>query len=165
MELYPTKDENDILFFKRYDNQYPEEVTIIMDFESLTFSKDNIIDEDGCGDVPFTEIVANHKPFVYSFVVVDKTKKILLEEVWAGHNAHIKFIDRLLELENQIFAVVNRNLPMPDIDAEMRERLDSQVNCSHCNRPLSNWHGNRPPCIDHCHFSGTIIGESNFYTK
>ena len=79
MELYPTKDENDILFFKRYDNQYPEEVTIIMDFESLTFSKDNIIDEDGCGDVPFTEIVANHKPFVYSFVVVDKTKKVLLE--------------------------------------------------------------------------------------
>ena len=34
-----------------------------MDFESLTFSKDNIIDEDGCGNVPFTEIVANHKHY------------------------------------------------------------------------------------------------------
>ena len=96
IEEFPIKDKTDVLKFKNFDNQYDEELTIFMDFESLTLAKENFIGQgeaDAESDSSWSEIVCHHKPITYSMLIVDKCKNIKHEEIWSGEKAHIRFLE------------------------------------------------------------------------
>ena len=101
---------------------------------------------------------------MYSLVVIDKTQKLLLEEVkyCPQKDAHLQFMLRLLELENDLRRLVYRNLPMEKLTPERRKELYANKNCSHCHKPLSNTY-NGPPCIDHDHFTSEVCSHYYIY--
>ena len=138
LEKYPIEDKNDTLEFKNLLNQYKHEIIILYDFECF-------IDPE----------TGEHRPFAYSFVVVDMNRKIIKEEcqVDPSGNAHIKFIKRLLSLEDSLVERASRNLDMPEMTSREKFRLRNKA--THCNHCFEAFQPSDIRTIDHCHYSGT----------
>ena len=58
----------------------------------------------------FTLNTHNHRPIIYSFVVVDLNGEILLEERLIDKNgsAHVQFLNTLLEWENKLLDIAGK---------------------------------------------------------
>ena len=99
-----------------------------------------------------------HVPIIYSFVIIDSTGVILKEECVLDKTgrAHIKFLNRLLELEEMLVFQAERFRPMPTMSQKKKARVrNSAIECSHCHEPFSP---DQIRTIDHCHYSGDILG-------
>ena len=99
-----------------------------------------------------------HVPIIYSFVIIDSMGVILKEECLLDRTgeAHIKFVKRLLDLENNLLKQANRYKYMPSMSASEKMWLRNTArNCSHCHEAFLP---DQIRTIDHCHYSGDILG-------
>ena len=100
-----------------------------------------------------------HKPIIYSFILLSMNGDLLLEESGCDLNgqAHIKFLNRLLELEDEIMTHAEQNIPAPRLSAkERRALIDKQDGlCSYCETSLDD--SDEPHCLDHIHYDGSGI--------
>ena len=122
------------------------EATLYFDFEALGCKPE--VNQLGTN----VEVLTNHQPIMYAFIILDKDNKLLVEEVkYYRKNAHVEFIKRLLELEEKMRKQVYRNLPMRKLAKEEKDKIYKSKNCSHCHQSLADdslgW-----PCLDHCHY-------------
>ena len=101
-------------------------------------------------------MIAEHVPYCYSFVICDFQGKLLHEEVWAGRDAHIRFIERLLFYEHKLLKLAYKDVGMEPMTSDIRNKFKQQSNCGHCHQPLS-WRQGKPPARDHCHYSGKLL--------
>ena len=79
---------------------------------------------------------SKHKPFIYAFCLVALDGTLLLEEskfCYEG-NAHVKLLERLLEIENELEEILTKEVPMEILSKNKRLKLlaNQDFKCNHC---------------------------------
>jgi len=102
-----------------------------------------------------TRIVNNQIPICYSFVVLDSNNTIIHEHTYAGKNAHLNFMEHLLEQEQSwIGSMLKTTYPI-QMTYRDTANFKNAASCYICNVPFTEC---VVKCRDHCHFSGNYLG-------
>ena len=163
-EILPDKDDR--VEFHNYDKKYQTEITGFFDLECVLKPEESLKQCPDCvfnckceNDNSFTIEKNLHKPVIYSFCLVDLDGKLLAEESkWCPDgDAHVKLLERLLDIQNEILEVSNKFLPMEQLSAEERRTLlkKQRYRCNHCDIKFKR---SDTIVLDHHHFTSQTHG-------
>ena len=102
-----------------------------------------------------TEIVTEHIPFAYSFLLLDREGVVLEDEHYIGEDADIDFIHLLARMEEKYITKLKEVEPLVMSEEEEEEFLSADT-CHICKKDL---YSNR--VRDHCHITGKYVGAAH----
>ena len=139
---------------------------LFFDFESLLVPVDYATKKcDECRfnckcEKSYTINTHEHRPIIFSYVIVNQNHEIVREGSGYDYtgNAHKKFLEEILSLEDDLQFLANRNIPFQEMTGEeYNDQLESQQHlCCYCECDLRAT--DEVKVIDHCHFDGSVIG-------
>jgi len=152
------------VFFKRYERKHFMDYIAYLDFECvLPDSRQKCLTCSSIKckcDASFTHEVNLQEPICYSFVVLGPNDKIIHEKTFSGPNAHIHYIDHLLDQEtNWIKALLNSFKAMI-MTRDDEIEFEASRNCYLCG---SVFNEQKIKCRDHSHYSGKYLGAACRY--
>ena len=158
LEEMPEEGRNKI-YFKHFERKHFLDYIAFLDFECVlpdVRKKCNVCLSLKCKcDCSFTSDINVQEPVCYSFVVLGPKDRIIHEKTFAGNNAHIHFLDHLLDQEEAwIKGLLDSNKAMVMDKSDERDFYQS-TNCYLCERQFTPF---IIKCRDHSHFTGRYIG-------
>jgi hypothetical protein len=158
MEVVPKIGEN-IVKFKNFEHQHEMEYIAFLDFECILPEKTERCLE--CSslkckcDSSFIKDVNIQIPITYSFVVLGPNNKIIHERTKSCPNAHIDFLQHLLEQEEGwISKLLETKHPMILSQKDV-SNFKAANNCYLCGIEFDRDH---VKCRDHSHISSAYLG-------
>lgn len=155
--------ENDEIFFKKYENQFELDIIAYLDFECELLRIDDICER--CQtirckcDTSFTRFETEQKPIVFSFFIINKDNEILQSKTFAGNNAGDVFIDYLFEIEKTwLTAYLKQNVSMKELTEEENVLFEISEKCYICEKDFSE---DDPKVRDHDHADGFFISAAH----
>lgn len=155
-EVFP---DDKFVYFKNTERKHMLDFIAFLDFECILPNQRKKCEE--CRslkckcDNSFTEIVNDQLPITYSFLVLGPEEKILHEHTYSGNNAHVNFIEHLLNEEQKWIKPLLEskiNLVMTNSD---QNDFNKQQKCYLCDKNFTN---NALKCRDHCHVTAKYLG-------
>jgi len=152
-------EKNNKVYFKHFERKHFLDYIAFLDFECVlpdVQKKCNSCASLKCKcDCSFTTEINIQEPICYSFLVLGPKDKIIHEKTFSGVNAHIHFLDHLLEQEEAwIKGLINSNKAMV-MDKKDEKDFYKSKECYLCKRPFNQ---TIIKCRDHSHFTGRYIG-------
>lgn len=116
-----------------------------------------------CGDASISMSTNKHIhiPIMYSFIVVDRFGRLILEEsrVCPHGDGGEKFVDSLLQKEEYLRTLVEHQEDLVSLTPEEEDDFESAENCIICGEQF-NLETDRK-VMDHCHFTGHYLGAAH----
>ena len=154
---------NNTISFKKYENQFYENIVGYLDFESSLTTLDNKCEtchtlRCKC-DISYTRFENIQKPICFSFIIVDKHNKILYEKKYSGDNASDVFLDDLLCQEKiWIKNYINNIKKMKKLSEEEEILYNLSECCYMCGREFTK---KDYKVHDHDHSTGLFISAAH----
>lgn len=165
LEKTPDKGKNWIRF-KNYERKHWLEFIAYLDFECVlpdVSEKCEFCPTLKCKCDKYqssTKVVNNQLPICYSFVVLDNYDSVIHEHTYAGQDAHLNFMEHLLDQEDAwIASLLKTELPIV-MTFRDNANFNNSTSCYICNKPFT---ADVVKCRDHCHFSGKYLGAACSY--
>jgi len=156
-------DENDKIFFRKYENQFEQDLIAYLDFECELPRIDDLCER--CRtirckcDTSYTRFETEQKPICFSFFIINKENDILESKTFAGNNAGDVFIDYLFEIEKTWLAsYLKQNVSMKELSEEEIMLYEMSEKCYICEKDFSE---NDPKVRDHDHADGFFISAAH----
>jgi len=160
LEKTPEEGKNWI-FFKNYERKHWLDFIAYLDFECVLPDANDKCEfcmglKCKCDKFQSsTKVVSHQLPICYSFVVLDNFNSIIHEHTYAGPDAHLNFMEHLLQQEdNWIGAMLKTYVPM-QMSFRDTANFNNSTSCYICNVQFTP---DVVKCKDHCHFSGKYLG-------
>jgi len=145
----PVEGDNE-LTFTHFSKMLKCPFVIYSDFESIT----EIIENDNKGK--YQKHIAS--AYCYNTVsAFEKYKDILPLQTYTGPDAHVKFIQSLLDNEDKLMKKLNKNKEII-MTSEDNKYHKNNNNCHICTKPIENIN---EKVRDHCHITGKYRGPAH----
>ena len=158
IERTPDEEHNKIKF-KNYERKHWLDYIAYLDFECVlpeSKNKCQICNTLKCKcDGSHTDVIHDQIPICYSFIVLKGENEIIHEHTFVGHNAHLNFLEHLLEQEKIWLKGLLETKMFIHMDFNDTVNFNNAKNCYICNKEFDS---NTVKCKDHCHFSGLYMG-------
>jgi hypothetical protein len=152
-------DENDKIFFQKYENQFEQDIIAYLDFECELPKIDDFC--NSCNtlrckcDMSYTRFETEQKPICFSFFIINKDNIILESKTFAGRDAGDAFIEHLFEIEKGwLGAYLKHNEQMKDLSEEEQILYELSEKCYICEKDYT---ADDPKVRDHDHSDGFFI--------
>ena len=162
IEKVPNETNNKI-YFKKYENQFYENIIGYLDFECSLSKLENICEV--CNtlrckcDISYTRFENIQKPICFSFIIVNKYNQILYEKKYSGENAADVFLDDLLNQEKiWIYNYLTNIKKMKKLTEEEEILYNLSEACYMCGKEFSSDDGK---VHDHDHSTGFFISAAH----
>jgi hypothetical protein len=156
-------DENDKIFFKKYENQFEQDIIAYLDFECELpkiddFCKNCQTIRCKC-DMSYTRFETEQKPICFSFFIINKDNEILESKTFSGQNAGEVFIDHLFQIEKGwLGAHLKQNESMKELSEEEQILFEISEKCYICEKEYTK---DDPKVRDHDHLDGFFISAAH----
>lgn len=158
IETTPEEGKN-MITFKHYERKHFLDYISYLDFECvLPDSKQKCINCNSLKckcDCSFTDEINKQEPICYSFLVLGESDKVVHEKTFSGLNAHIHFIEHLLQQEEIWIKDLLNTFKALSMDTKDYANFKKSKKCYMCNTPFSS---EIIKVRDHSHFTGKYIG-------
>lgn len=148
--------------FNNHSNKFKKRFIAYADFETVlapVSDRCKVCSNLRCKcDNSFTNSVNLQEPICYSFYIIENGKSILYSSNYFGENAGEHFVRMLLEIEDKIIDLFNKNAPMKELTASQIDAYNSCSNCHICEKPISDY---SIKVRDHDHYTGEYIGAAH----
>ena len=156
-------EQNNIIKFVKYENQFYENMVGFLDFEcslSKLGNKCNICNTIRCKcDYSYTRFENIQKPICFSFIIVGKNNQIIYEKNYSGENACDVFLNDLLNQEKAwIIQKLNENIKMKKLSEEEEIMYNLSQACYMCNKEFTL---DDVKVHDHDHSTGYFISAAH----
>ena len=158
METVPDKKSN-VVKFKNFEHQHELDYIAFLDFECVLPENTERCSE--CSslkckcDTSFIKDVNQQLPITYSFVVIGPGEKIIHERTYSGVDAHIDFIDHILDQEE---AWITQLLEVQRLMYYTEEDKKNFLNAKNCYLCGVEFTPEVVKCRDHSHATGFYLG-------
>lgn len=103
-----------------------------------------------------TKVTAEHVPFAYSYLLVDRDGQIVEDQCYVGEDCAEHFIQLLLTMEQKYLKPLQYGGKGIDISPEEEAAFQAADECYLCEKPLAG-----DKCRDHCHMTGRYLGAAH----
>jgi len=160
IEKTPT--DNNWISFRNYERKHWLDYIAYLDFECVlpnSKQKCDICSSLKCkcdqSGTSGTSIINEQRPICYSFVILDKHNNVIHERTYAGVDAHLDFMNHLLEQEELWIKGMLETKINLDMTFRDTSKFNNATDCYICRKTFDE---TVAKCRDHCHFSGKYLG-------
>ena len=150
---------NNFISFKHYERKHFLDYIAYLDFECvLPNSKQKCMTCNSLKckcDCSFTDEINRQEPICYSFLVLGENDKVVHEKTFSGLNAHIHFIEHLLQQEEIWIKDLLNTFKALLMEPKDYANFKKSKKCYMCSREFSS---GLVKVRDHSHFTGKYIG-------
>lgn len=111
-----------------------------------------------CNEKSYTKTEFVQKPFCYSFVLIDKNDKVIIEQTYYGNDAAENFLEFLFKLEKDYLEPLFEKIEEMRYDKKSVEKFESSTCCYICKKKFNSKIKSLIKVRDHCHYSGKFLG-------
>jgi len=129
---------NKYTYFKDYNKTYMAPLCGFLDFEAFLTSTDSCaICDDTSACTHRTKYLSKHVPFAWSLLIIDMCDNIIMHKQYAGEDSAEKLVECLLDVEDELMALVNTEKPLV-MTKEANKRFYGSDQCGICYRTIED---------------------------